>query len=266
MFEHYQLIDFGQGRKWERFGDYVVERLSPQAGISPTRGRTQVDVSWDGAQWRGEVDATWRMATPWFTLGLRLASGGQVGVFPEQFQNWHYIFERAIQADRPLKVLNCFAYTGASSLAAAAVGSHVQVTHLDGAKPNVNWARQNAALNGFEHIRWMVDDVMTFLQREAKRGNQYDMVIADPPAFGRGPKGRWQLHRDFDGLLDAIGRVLSDNPVAVILSGHDQKLPRAEMRRRAIACLAPLKIESAPLDLVAEDRKLYASDCVRLTW
>jgi 23S rRNA (cytosine1962-C5)-methyltransferase len=129
-------------------------------------------------------------------------------------------------AGRPLRVLNAFAYTGAATLAAAGAGE-VATVHLDGARGAVTWARRNAALCGLESrpIRWIVDDVMTFLRREKKRGSRYDGFLLDPPAFGRGAGGRtWELDRDLPGLLGLTRELLSDIPAFVLLTCHDPAL------------------------------------------
>jgi 23S rRNA (cytosine1962-C5)-methyltransferase len=152
---------------------------------------------------------------------VKLTDFGHLGFFAEHGPHWQWLQQRILAAGRPVRVLNAFAYTGCSSLAAAAVGA--SVVHLDAADGIVAWARENAQLAGLTTapIRWVVEDVMKFLTREVRRGSQYDVMVLDPPSFGRGSKGEvWKLERDLPRLLALCRQVLSDAPLAVLLSTH----------------------------------------------
>jgi 23S rRNA (cytosine1962-C5)-methyltransferase len=153
-----------------------------------------------------------------------------VGVFPEQWPSWRWVAARCVAAGAALRVLNLFAYTGASSLAAALGGANV--THLDAAHGSVQQARENAKLSGLADrpIRWIVEDAMKFCRREAKRGNRYDAIILDPPSYGHGPKGEeWQIKRDLLPLLEACGELVERRPKFVLLTCHTPGIGPAEL-------------------------------------
>ena len=149
----------------------------------------------------------WAMTTP----------GRHLGVFPEVAAHWDWFSDLIAQSSRDINVLNLFGYTGLASLAAASAGA--KVTHVDASKKSVNWARENQALSKLEDrpIRWIVDDALKFVQREARRGVKYDGIILDPPKFGRGPKGEvWEVYKSLPNLLEACRESLSENPLFVV--------------------------------------------------
>jgi len=233
--DQYQLLDSGGGEKLERFGDFVLRRPSPQA-----LWRREANASlWDGATarferhdkgggvWDGRerLPEQWRCRIAEIDFRLSPTNFGHVGVFPEQRPFWQWIrarcAEEAAQRNEALRVLNLFAYTGGSSLAAALGGA--DVTHCDASKGIVRWASENAEAQdlGQGRIRWIIDDAMKFLAREARRDSRYDAIILDPPSFGRGPKGQvWKLEESIFELLQACRPVLSDRPSFVLLSAH----------------------------------------------
>jgi len=152
---------------------------------------------------------------------VRLTEFGHLGFFAEHGPHWQWVHQHIHAADRPVRLLNAFAYTGGISLAAAAAGA--SVVHLDAAEGIVAWARANAQLSSLADapIRWIVEDVTKFLTREVRRGNKYDAIVLDPPSFGRGSKGEvWKLERDLPAVLDLCSQVLSDEPLCVLLSAH----------------------------------------------
>jgi 23S rRNA (cytosine1962-C5)-methyltransferase len=224
----YRLLDFGGGEKLEQFGDVVVRRQTPSvpANVPPIAAdAVPADLTWrrrpDGAgQWMGETNATWTIEHGPNVFELRPTPTGQVGVFPEQAENWRWI------ADRPnglhgLNALNLFAYTGGTTQALAHAGA--AVTHVDAAKNVVAWARQNAKLAGLaQHpIRWIAEDAMRFVEREIQRGRRYQIVVADPPSFGRGPaKETWKLSRDLPRLLKALAELTAGETKMILISGH----------------------------------------------
>ena len=228
----YELYDCGGGRRLERFGKTIVNRPCV-AAFWPRFGEIDEWKDLDAYYRRNEDEpGKWvkeaKFPTPWqikidkITIELRPSSNSQVGIFPEQLPNWRWMTEKIKEAKRPLKILNLFAYTGVATLMASAAAKEVEVCHVDGAKSAVNWARRNAELSDLSenHIRWIVDDVMKFVEREIKRGKKYDGIILDPPAFGRGPGGSWKLERDLPKLMDLIAQILVDDPCFVILSCH----------------------------------------------
>lgn len=256
----YELLDFGAdssgaGRKWERFGEFVVDRPCVGAGDSAPAAKTQADANYTGAK---VGDGKWTSTQPGpdtrrrgvspggatidipladnlsFRMQLELSPAGQVGLFPEQFVNWRWIARQVGRLSRPLRVLNLFAYTGGSTLAAAVAGSqeNIEVTHVDASKPSVALARQNAALSGLAGapIRWIVEDALKYCRREVKRGNQYDAVILDPPSYGHGPKGEeWKLTRDLPELLTLCGELTSESRVFLLATCHTPGVGPAEL-------------------------------------
>lgn len=250
--DDYQLLDFGAGRKLEQFGSVVLDRPCP-AAEDAERGRPDL---WEQATARferhGEARGNWVSAAKpigsWMvrfsamTLELRRTPSGQVGVFPEQAENWRWIAQSVRAAGR-VKVLNLFAYTGASTLAAAAAGA--EVVHVDAAANVVAWARQNARASRWDHlpIRWITEDVLRFVRRELKRGHRYDAVILDPPAYGHGPKGEsWKLEEGLDELLPACWELCRGEARFLLLSCHSGRLGRAgELLEYAIARQPSLK-------------------------
>jgi 23S rRNA (cytosine1962-C5)-methyltransferase len=219
----YALIDVGDERRLERFGDRVLDRPMPAAIWAPRLEPSD----WEVATLRFERDEGWSdpEAGPWtlafdgLVLELRPTDTGQVGFFPEQVGYWPWLRAGLAGREEP-SVLHLFAHTGATTLALARSGA--QVTHVDGSKPTVGWARRNAELSGLTDapIRWIVDDALAFTQREARRGRRYDGFVIDPPSFGHGPKGtRWELADALPDLLDACAAVAADDAF-VLLTAH----------------------------------------------
>jgi 23S rRNA (cytosine1962-C5)-methyltransferase len=230
----YELIDIGDLRRLERFGPWLIDRPAPAEGGFPTRAadawataaaRFETDERGSG-RWTTrapEVEAPWPASLDGLNFEIRLAPSGQLGCFPEQRGTWGWIRNslRARDSERPPEVLNLFAHTGGSTLAAARAGA--RVVHLDAGRSAIAWARRNAQLNGLAEapIRWIVDDAVRFTEREARRGRRYDGIVLDPPSFGHDPGGRpWRLEADLPRLLEACVAVLADGPAFVVLSAH----------------------------------------------
>ena len=239
----YELIDSGAGEKLERFGSYVLARPDPKAlwdkSLAEAEWRRLAHTTFTPGAGFGkagkEDSGTWnrlkKMDDQWYIqyknadglaldLRLGLTSFKHVGVFPEQAPNWDYIYRqtRALAAKgRTPRVLNLFAYTGAASLAAKAAGA--DVTHLDSVRQVVTWARGNMEHSGMDGIRWIVEDAMKFAQREARRGNRYDGIILDPPAYGHGPDGeKWKLDECLFGMLRSVGEILAPKDSFMVLN------------------------------------------------
>lgn len=223
----YELVDSGDYEKLERFGKYVIARPEPQAIWNKSLPQGEWDKLSDAvfrkdrkSDDRGEWICKPGMAQQWFVsyrhggmslrMRLGLTSFKHVGLFPEQAENWDYIYDK-VQAcgGSDCRVLNLFAYTGGASLAARCAGA--DVTHVDSVKQVVTWSRENMEASGLDGIRWIVDDAMKFVKREVKRGRKYNGIILDPPAYGRGPEGeKWVLEENINELLDACSQLLLD--------------------------------------------------------
>ncbi|MEX3011219.1 class I SAM-dependent methyltransferase [Hoeflea sp. TYP-13] len=230
--EGFRLIDSGNGEKLERYGPYRIVRPEAQA-LWP---RALGDADWSDADaiFTGDTDEdglgrwkfpatplgeTWPMRLLDVDFYGRFTSFRHVGVFPEQMAHWRWMQDRIRSSDRTLNVLNLFGYTGVASLIAAAGGA--EVTHVDASKKAIGWARENQALAGLEDkpIRWICDDAMKFIAREERRGNSYDIILTDPPKFGRGPNGEvWQLFDHLPAMLDICRSILSPQAVALVLT------------------------------------------------
>jgi len=226
----YCLLDSGYGRKLERFGRYVIARPCAQAVWKPQLSRRaweRADASFDreeGHRWqnRATLPKSWNVTIEGLKFILSGTDFGHLGVFPEQRAQWQWIHEilSPHAAEQP-DVLNLFAYSGGSTLAAARAGA--RVCHLDASRGMVDWASQNAALNLLDNhpLRWIVDDAHKFLQRELRRERRYDAIILDPPTFGRGQRGEmYKIEQDLPETLELCRELLSPQPRFVLLSAH----------------------------------------------
>lgn len=225
----YELLDSGNGVKLERFGDYVLVRPSLQAVWSP---RLKPEV-WDGADaffyrserphWRhrSALPESWKIEIDGLRFILSSTDSGNLGVFPEQRLQWRWITDYLSGSTQGVSVLNLFAYSGGSTLAAARAGA--EVCHLDAARVMVDRARNNAELNGLADrpVRWIAEDAHKFMYREIRRGRRYNAIILDPPTFGRGTKGEiYQIELDLPETLTLCRELLDRNPLFVLLSAH----------------------------------------------
>ena len=289
VWEDYELIDSGDFEKLERFGRYITRRPEPQAiwrkslseeewlrlatasfrrdGASEERGKwslaPQQPEQWRISQKIGDKRVTFR---------LGLTSFKHVGVFPEQAENWNFIFEsvqtiakKRSQEAKP-KVLNMFAYTGGASLAAAAAGA--EVTHVDSVKQCISWARENMEESRLEGVRWVVEDALKFARREVKRGHRYDGIILDPPAYGRGPEGeKWVLEQNIAEMLSLCAELLNEGGFLVLnlysmglsamlaKSAVNQLLPNPQMEQFGELYFTDRAGKSLPLGVYYRCRK-----------
>ena len=224
----YELLDSGDGRKLERFGEIVLSRPCGQASwerrCPECWGRA--NASFDrGRGWQtlaaAPVPPSWVVTINDIMLKLAPTPAGHLGVFPETRQLWNWITDALVPRPTTGSVLNLFAYSGGATLAAARAGG--SVCHVDSSKSMVNRARENAALNGLADapIRWIVEDVTKFLDREVRRGRRYDAIMLDPPSFGHGTRGeQYSLDRDLDATLQRCSDLLTDEPAFVLLTSH----------------------------------------------
>ena len=285
--DNYELIDFGAGRRLERFAGWVIDRPCPAAEpfrkALPARWK-EVDARFDredksansdGWTFYSDMPEAWTIEHGPFIMELRCSPVGHLGVFPEQASNWDWIAQqihnanRSVNAPAPIKVLNLFAYTGGSTLAAAAAGA--EVVHVDAAANTVTRGRQNAELSGLSDapIRWIADDVMKFVRREIKRGNHYDAVILDPPSYGHGRKSEvWRIAKHLPKLLAMCAELTADRLRFILLTCHtpgfdEERL--SQMLREATE-LPSAKITANPLGIKASSgRTLPGGVCVQLT-
>ena len=227
----YVILDTSDGEKLEKWGKVSLVRPDPQI-IWKT---DKADPLWRGAdghyhrsnkgggewEFRKRLPESWKISYGALTFNIRPTGFKHTGLFPEQAVNWDFMAEKIRGAGREINVLNLFAYTGGATLACAEAGANV--CHVDASKGMVQWARDNAALNGLqEHpIRWITDDVHKFLRREIRRERRYDAVIFDPPTFGRGANGEmYKIERDLQETIDLVKGVLSEAPLFVLFSSH----------------------------------------------
>ena len=235
--KEYELLDSGNGEKLERYGEYILRRPDPEALWEKTKD----SIFWNKAGLKFErngiktkwiikdgIPKNWDISYGNLIFSIRPTSFKHTGLFPEQLPNWKWT-EKIItdykllinDEEKKPTVLNLFAYTGGATLACAKAGA--EVCHVDGSKTAVEWARFNAKLSGLEDapIRWIIEDVLLFLKREIKRGRKYDAIIMDPPSFGHGPKDElWKIEESFLELMDLCKKILSDNPLFIIINGY----------------------------------------------
>ena len=231
----YEVIDSSDGEKLERWGQYIMVRPDPQVIWDTPR----TDKRWKhpnahyhrskkgGGEWEFfDLPEQWQISYKNLTFNLKPFNFKHTGLFPEQATNWdwfgHLISEKVKKnPDKPVKVLNLFAYTGGATVACAAAGA--QVCHVDAAKGMVNWARENARVSGLGDapVRWIIDDCAKFVEREIRRGKVYDAIIMDPPSYGRGPGGEvWKLEDNLFPFVKLCSQVLSDKPLFVIINSY----------------------------------------------
>ena len=242
--KEYELIDHGNSRKLERFGDVITDRPEPAAvwakSLSEIEWQKAISVFKEGKNQRGSWSKNledWEISYPLFNKNIRfkLSQGTfkHVGIFPEQADNWQFIQSKCAELKKrgiTPKFLNLFAYTGGASLAANVSGA--DVTHIDSVKSVVNWARQNAELNSIDSIRWIVEDAVTFVEKEIRRGKTYHGIIMDPPIFGLGPKGgRWKLNRDLPKLIENAMKLLNPDHQFFVLNTYSPQLPLTELKK-----------------------------------
>lgn len=270
----YEVLDTSSGEKLERWGKYTLVRPDPQvlwntphehSGWKNKNGHYHRSQKGGGEweffnlpdEWSIQYDIHGSKADA-LTFHLKPFSFKHTGLFPEQAVNWDW-FSRLIQnADRPVKVLNLFAYTGGATLSAAAAGA--SVTHVDASKGMVGWAKENAAASGLSDapIRWLVDDCVKFVEREIRRGNHYDGIIMDPPSYGRGPKGEiWKIEESIWSFVELTTQILSDKPLFFLINSYTTGLQPA-----VLSYMLTLAVQKRFGGIVeAEEIGLPVSDC-----
>jgi len=221
----YKLIDSGEQRKLEQYGNFVLDRPDPQAiwtkGLRASEwgnADARFEKSW---KTNSQIPDKWIAEIGNYNFEISLKNFKHTGVFPEHLENWAFIENCLKIVNSKFKILNLFGYTGGATLAAAKSGA--EVVHVDASKPAILAAKQNAKLNNLEDakIRWIEDDAKKFVEREVRRGIKYDGIIMDPPVFGRGAKGEiWKIEENLLPLLQSIKKILSDNYKFILLNGY----------------------------------------------
>lgn len=230
-FKDYELIDANRGKRLERWGDVYLVRPDPQA----IWNLPQDDKLWNradavyhrsnsgGGYWEvlKKVPDVWSINYNSLKFNLKPMGFKHTGLFPEQAVNWQLMSDLIKSANRPIKVLNLFAYTGGATLACLEAGA--SVTHVDASKGMVGWAKENSVVSGLADrpVRWLVDDCKKFVEREIRRGNKYDGIVMDPPSYGRGPNGEvWKLENNLEELLSLVSKIISDEPLFFLLNTY----------------------------------------------
>ena len=246
----YELLDCSDGERLERWGDIILIRPDPQViwktpkkhPMWKNANARYLRSSTGGGHWEvlRKTPDSWRIKYKELSLNVKTMGFKHTGIFPEQAVNWDYTAELIKKAGRPVRVLNLFSYTGGATVACLKAGA--QVVHVDASKGMVAWAKENAAASSVADrpVRWIVDDCIKFVQREIRRGNKYDIIIMDPPSYGRGPGGEvWKLEDEVYGFVELCTRVLSDDPLMVLINSYTTGLSPAVMQYILGALVVP---------------------------
>lgn len=248
----YELIDAGNGEKLENWNGVILRRPDPQA-IWPVENIDEIWKNPDGFYHRshkggGSWDFKRKLKDFWcvnykdLTFKVSPTNFKHTGLFPEQAANWDFAIEKIKKANRPIKVLNLFAYTGGATMACSYAGA-TEVVHVDAAKGMVEWAKENMKLSKLENnkIRFIVDDCIKFVEREIRRGNKYDVIIMDPPSYGRGPNGeKWKFEKNIYNLINLCIKVLSDKPLFFLINSYTTGISSSVLENILKLKLVPL--------------------------
>ena len=246
----YELLDCSDGERLERWGDIILIRPDPQViwktpkkhPMWKNANARYLRSSTGGGHWEvlRKTPDSWRIKYKELSLNVKTMGFKHTGIFPEQAVNWDYTAELIKKAGRPVRVLNLFSYTGGATVACLKAGA--QVFHVDASKGMVAWAKENAAASSVADrpVRWIVDDCIKFVQREIRRGNKYDIIIMDPPSYGRGPGGEvWKLEDEVYSFVELCTKVLSDDPLMVLINSYTTGLSPAVMQYILGALVVP---------------------------
>ena len=246
----YELLDCSDGERLERWGDIVLIRPDPQViwktpkkhPLWKNAHARYLRSSTGGGHWEvlKKTPDAWRINYGELSFNVKTMGFKHTGLFPEQAVNWDYTAQLIKNAGRPVKVLNLFGYTGGATVACLKAGA--QVVHVDASKGMVAWGKENAVASGIADrpVRWIVDDCIKFVQREIRRGNKYDIIIMDPPSYGRGPGGEvWKLEDEVYNFVKLCSEVLSDDPIMVLINSYTTGLSPAVMEYILGAVISP---------------------------
>ena len=229
--QDYEILDMANGEKLERWGEYTLIRPDPQIiwkEKSFPKKWNKVEAIYNrsktgGGNWnfKTKLPKAWQVKYKNLTFNIKPMGFKHTGLFPEQAVNWDWMINKIKEAKRPVKVLNLFAYTGGATVACLSEGA--SVCHVDSSKGMVAWAKENVASSGLKEskVRYIVDDVVKFVQREIRRGNKYDAIIMDPPSYGRGTSGEvWQFENNISDLIKLCTEVLSEKPLFFLINSY----------------------------------------------
>lgn len=232
-FKDYEIISMSNGYKYERWGKYYLKRPDPLV-IWPDNEDIKVDAEYTrsntgGGEWKvySKMPSSWQVRYEDMVFNLKLMGFKHTGLFPEQAYNWNIIRETIRKSNRKVNVLNLFAYTGGASI--AALMEHANVTHVDSSRGMIDWAKENVIANHLdgENIKFYIDDVKKLVKRELRRGNKYDIIIMDPPSFGRGAKNEvWQVSKDLYNLILDCSNLFSDDALLFIVNTYTEGLSK----------------------------------------
>ena len=228
----YELIDASLGMKYERWGDIFLLRPDPQViwdhGDLEEKYKGKIDAIYHrsnkgGGNWENlrNVPASWVIHYHQLAFHIKQMGFKHTGLFPEQAVNWEYMISKIKSANREVRVLNLFAYTGGATVACLSAGAFV--THVDSSRGMVDWCKENVNSSGYQgdHVRYIVDDVVKFVQREIRRGNKYDAIVMDPPSYGRGANGEvWNIEKDLNYLVQLCVELLSAHPLFFLINSY----------------------------------------------
>ena len=245
-FNEYQILEMGNGKKIENWNGFLLNRPDPQI-IWPGSNNTIVDAKYirskeGGGAWEvynKKLKDSWQVHYHDLTFNLKLMGFKHTGLFPEQAYNWNLIEEKIKKANHPVKVLNLFAYTGAASCAALKAGA--SVVHVDSSRGMVDWAKENVKSSNLEdkEIHFIFDDCVKFVKREIRRGYKYDIILMDPPSFGRGSKKEvWSIEKDLFDLVELCSQILSDEPILFLINSYTTGLSKTVLENILSICLA----------------------------
>ena len=267
----YKLIDAGNGEKLESWNGIVLRRPDPQA-IWPV----ELNKDWKnpdgfyhrsdkgGGSWefKKRLPEYWTVNYKELTFKVSPTNFKHTGLFPEQATNWDFIIEKIKKSNRPIKVLNLFAYTGGATIASSYAGA-VEVVHVDAAKGMIEWAKENMHLSKLDNnrIRFIVDDCLKFVQREYRRGNKYDAIIMDPPSYGRGPNGEvWKFEQNIYNLINECINILSDKPLFFLINSYTTGISSTVLENILKTTLLPKypngKVDAGEVGLPIENNNL----------
>ena len=266
----YKILDMADGQKLERWGDVILARPDPQIiwkektypekwkNINATYHRSKTG----GGAWeyKKKMPNQWQIKYKELTFNIKPMGFKHTGLFPEQAVNWDWMMDKIKKANRDIKVLNLFAYTGGATVACAAAGA--SVCHVDSSKGMVTWAKENIASSGLAErpVRYIVDDVVKFVNREIRRGNKYDAIIMDPPSYGRGANGEvWQFENNIYDLVELCTNVLSDNPLFFLINSYTTGISSKvleDILNLTVAKKYKGKLESGEIGIPMEESKL----------
>ena len=227
-FDDYEIISMNSGEKLERWNKYYLLRPDPEIIWEDEMNKNLAHAHYHrsnkgGGYWekKKNLPDRWEVRYKHLTFNVKLMGFKHTGIFPEQSINWDFMMEKIKKAQKPIKVLNLFAYTGCASVACLSAGA--EVVHVDSSRGMIDWAKENVKSSGLEErpIRFLVDDVVKFVKREIRRGNKYDAIIMDPPSYGRGANNEvWDIEKDLFNLLNLCKEILTEDPLFFIINSY----------------------------------------------